>query len=203
MKRIWIAAALTLIASPALAQGWYADFGGSYGFFEEQAISDTVIPGNRGELALHDGFGVTAALGYGWQNGLRTEAELGYRRNGLDKVSGGAFGTRYTGDVDGHVSALSGMVNLLYDYKTTSDLTPYIGAGIGAANVTAVSDRLGVDGSDLNFAYQFMGGIRYALTDRVSLRTGYRMFTTTAPEIRGSKGEYMTHNVEVGVTIGF
>jgi len=203
MKRFWIAVALTVLAGPAFAEGWYADFGGSYSFFEEQAISDAVIPGSRGELALNDGFGVTAALGYAWQNGLRTEAELGYRRNGLDKVSGGAFGTRFTGDVDGHVSALSGMVNVLYDYKTSGNFTPYIGTGIGVADVTAVSDRLRVDSNDLNFAYQFMGGVRYALTDHVSLRTGYRMFATTAPEIQGSKGDYMTHNVELGLTIGF
>jgi opacity protein-like surface antigen len=203
MKRVLIAAALMALSGPALAEGWYADFGGSYGFFEEETIKDGIIPGGRGELAVHDGFGVTTALGYAWQNGLRTEAELGYRRNSLDKVSGGAFGTAFTGDVDGHVSAFSGMANVLYDYQTRGDLTPYIGAGIGAADVTVVSDRLRADDSDLVFAYQFMGGVRYALTNNLSVRAGYRFFATTTPEIQGSTGEYLTHNVELGLTIGF
>jgi len=203
MKRILIAAALTAVSTPALAQGWYADFAGAYGFFQEQTIKDASIPGSRGELAAHDGFGVTTALGYAWENGLRTEAELGYRRNGLDKVSGGAFGTVFTGGVDGHVSALSGMLNVLYDYKTTGELTPYIGGGIGAADVTVESDRLAVNDSDLVFAYQFMGGVRYPLTDHLSLRAGYRFFATTGPEIQGSSGEYFTHNFEMGLTVGF
>lgn len=203
MRRILIAAALAALASPAWAEGWYADFGGSYGFFQEETIDDSRLAGGRGELAAHDGFGVTAALGYAWEDGLRTEAELGYRHNGLEKVSGGAFGTTFTGDVDGHVSAISGMVNLLYDYETHSDLTPYIGGGIGAADVSVVSDRLAVDSSDLVFAYQFMGGVRYALTDNLGLRVGYRYFTTTTPEIRGSKGDYGTHSVELGFTVGF
>lgn len=198
-----MAAALAVVATPAMAEGWYADFAGAYDFFQEATVDDSRLLGGRGELAAHDGFGVTAALGYAWENRLRTEAELGYRRNGLDKVSGGAFGTTFTGDVDGHVSALSGMVNLLYDYRTEGNLTPYIGGGIGAADVTVVSDRLAVDASDLVFAYQFMGGVRYALTDNLGLRLGYRYLATTTPEIRGSKADYGTHNIELGLTVGF
>ena len=184
-------------------RGWYVDFGGQFSLLQEQTIKDGVIPGGKGELASDPGFGVTGALGYAWENGLRTEAELGYRRNDFDKVSGGAYGTRFTGGVDGHTSALSGMFNVLYDYDTKSAFTPYIGSGLGLANVTAESDRLRVDNNDVVFAYQFMGGVRYALTDNISLRTGYRYLTTTAPEIRGSSGEYGSNNVEMGLTFGF
>ena len=184
-------------------RGWYVDFGGQFALMQEQTIKDGVIPGGKGELATDPGFGVTGALGYAWENGLRTEAELGYRRNGIDKVSGGAYGTRFTGDADGHISALSGMFNVLYDYDTKSAFTPYIGSGLGLANVTASSDRLHVDNNDVVFAYQFMGGVRYALTDNISLRTGYRYFTTTGPNIQGSSGEYGSHNVEMGLTFGF
>ncbi|MFZ0692759.1 MAG: outer membrane beta-barrel protein [Alphaproteobacteria bacterium] len=184
-------------------RGWYVDFGGQFALMQEQTIRDGIIPGGTGELASDPGFGVTGALGYAWENGLRTEAELGYRRNGIDKVSGGAYGTRFTGDVDGHISALSGMFNMLYDYDTKSAFTPYIGSGLGLANVTAASGPLHVDDNDVVFAYQFMGGVRYALTDNISIRTGYRYFATTAPDIRGSSGEYGSHNVEMGLTFGF
>ena len=203
MRRILTAAALTMLAGPALAQGWYADFAGAYDFFQEESINDSRIFGGRGELAAHNGFAVTTALGYAWENGLRTEAELGYHRNGLDKVSGGAFGTNFTGAVDGHVDAISGMLNLLYDYETHSGLTPYIGGGIGAADVSVVSDRLAVDDSDVVFAYQFMGGVRYALTDNLRVRLGYRYFATSTPVIQGSKGDYGSHNIELGFTVGF
>lgn len=203
MKKVLLAAALIAVSTPAFADGWYADLGGSYQFLQEQSLTGATVPSGRGELAAHDGFGVTTALGFAYENGLRTEAELGYRRNDLDKISGGGFGTRFTGDLNGHVSALSGMLNLLYDYKTENKLTPYIGGGIGAADVTVASDRLAVNNDDLNFAYQFMGGMRYALTDNLSLRAGYRFFATATPEIQGTQGEYFAHNVELGLTIGF
>lgn len=203
MRRILIAAALMALAGPAAAEGWYADFAGAYDFFQEESINDSRILGGRGELAAHDGFAVTTALGYAWENGFRTEAELGYHRNGLEKVSGGAFGTRFTGDIDGHVDAISGMMNVLYDYNTSGSLTPYIGGGMGVADVSVVSNSLAVDDSDLVFAYQFMGGVRYALTDNLGMRLGYRYFATSTPEIQGSKGDYGTHNVELGFTVGF
>ena len=184
-------------------RGWYVDFSGQFSMLQEQSIEDGLRAGGNGELAADPGFGFTTALGYAWQNGLRTEAELGYRRNGFDKVSGGAYGTRFTGGVDGHESALSGMFNVLYDYDTKSAFTPYIGSGFGLANITASSDRLHVDNNDVVFAYQFMGGVRYALTDDTSIRLGYRYFATMDPNIQGSTGQYGSNNVEMGLTFGF
>lgn len=204
MKKLLIAAALLMaFSAPASAQGWYTDFAAAYEFLQDAQLKDPAIPGSKGSLAGHDGFAVTGAFGYAFENGIRTEAELGYRRNSLDHISGGGYGNVFSGDVDGDVSAVSGMANIIYDYKTAGSIIPYVGGGIGAADVNVNSDQLHVDASDLVFAYQFMGGVRFPLTKMVSLRAGYRFFATLDPKIRGTEGEYFTHNIEIGFTFGF
>lgn len=205
MKRLLLAAAAAALPFSAWAQepGWYADLAGSYVILQDADLVDGRLPGSRGELGADDGFGVTGALGYRYGNGVRAELELGYRENDLDSVALGAFGTALTGPVGGDVSALSGMVNVLYDYRVNGGVVPYVGGGIGAADVSVDSAALAVDEGDTVFAYQFMGGLGYPLTERLSVRLGYRFFATTDPDIQGTEGEYASHNVEAGLTVSF
>jgi opacity protein-like surface antigen len=183
--------------------GWYVDVGGAYTLIEDSDLVDGRLPGGRGELEVDDGYAVTGAVGYGYGNGLRTELELAYRESDLDAISGGGFGVVGSRGVGGDISAFSGMVNVYYDYRVNGGFVPYIGGGIGGASIDLDSSTLGVDDSETVFAYQFMGGLRYPLNDRLWLRVGYRFFSTEDLEIQGTEAEYVTHNVEAGLTFAF
>src|SRR5690606_1676063 len=81
-------------------------------------ISDGV---NSGELSFDPGFGFIAAIGNSF-DGLRGEVEMAYRTNDME-------------DISGDVSSLAVMGNLLVDIAVSESVRPFLGAGIGLANV--------------------------------------------------------------------
>jgi opacity protein-like surface antigen len=104
------------------------------------------------------------------------------------------------------------MANAFWDIETGSPVTPYLGGGIGVANVS-IND-LGVfgisvvDDDDTVFAYQFGAGIALELNPNMALDFGYRYFVTTDPEFTDNFGdkfesEYQTHNASLGLRIMF
>jgi len=116
--------------------------------------------------------GLAGALSAGWAygNGVRSEIELGHRRNDLNSLTGTSSGT-------GDVSSWSGMLNVLYDFKTGTPFTPYVGAGIGAARVSLDASPIGssrIDDSNTAFAYQGIAGVGYRLNDSATIFTDYR-----------------------------
>lgn len=139
-------------------------------------------------------------FGYEYGHGLRTELEFGYRKSDLDTIGGvGA---------SGDVSALSGMLNLIYDLDVSWPIMPYIGAGIGAARVKANGaspvSTTSIDDNDTGLAYQIMAGIEYAVTDQLMLNMGYRYFAVPDLTFTASNGasvdtDYASHNVTLGL----
>ena len=166
----------------------------------------------------HDlGFNIGGAIGYDFGN-IRAEGEIAYHRNDIDEV-------KFIGvpaiPVDGSVSALSFMVNGYYDIPiANSPLVPYLGGGIGVANISADAKlNLGfpfgsleyVDDSAMVFAYQFMVGLGFNINPAMTLTAGYRYFATTSPEFNDSTGisptnfdsEFQTHEFNVGARFMF
>lgn len=130
------------------------------------------------------GVGV-GALGYGLGNGFRVEGEVGYRDSGVSRAS--------TGSASGDVSSWGFMGNGLYDFNLGWPVTPYLGAGIGMALVSAnkltvPGSAVTVDGTDMNFAYQGIAGVSYAITQNLKLDASYRYFATTNPQYKTSIG---------------
>ncbi|MDR0693030.1 MAG: porin family protein [Puniceicoccales bacterium] len=109
---------------------------------------------------------------------VRAELEVGY--NSKAEVA-----SKNTKDAEKHVdlSAQTStyMFNAYYDIDTGTAFKPYIGAGIGFANINmkANSSEAGVysiatDESINNFTYGFSVGVSYAVNDNLSLDLGYR-----------------------------
>lgn len=77
-------------------------------------------------------------------------------------------------------------MNAYYDFRNSSNFTPYLGAGLGAAFVDMKGKSSYVDHSDpytsyslgekssTNFAWNVGAGVAYAFTDNVNLDLGYR-----------------------------
>jgi outer membrane protein OmpA-like peptidoglycan-associated protein len=117
----------------------------------------------------------------------------------------------------GSINSLGLMANLLYDFKNVSRWTPYIGGGIGAADVKL--DGVGIptlspltfSNSTWEFAYQAIGGVKYNWSPNWSVGLDYRYFATLNPTFSttiggvpvSAKTKYNTHNVMLGIAYHF
>jgi len=80
------------------------------------------------------------------------------------------------------------MTNLIYDFDLGWPVTPHVGAGVGAVNISEdvrvpALGRL-VHGNDWQFGYQAIGGVRYSFSPNIALDVDYRYLATTDPSFR-------------------
>ena len=173
----------------------------------EQLFDRTVLANNASDVKIEDTWLGEAGVGCGsgsW--GLRAEAVLGYRGDRkIDAEPGAGAGDFYTvrnitndfrttttttdsfgntGDpLHTSLKTYTMMVNVYKDLGNYGGITPYVGAGIGAAyhvlgdisftQSANLSNRIKGD-SDLSFAWALMAGIGYQVSDRAILDFGYR-----------------------------
>ena len=189
MKKVWIvglAMALMFggVASSALAAPYVS------GAFGMVSVNDADVSGNTsGELTFDSGFGFIAALGNGF-DGLRGEIEMAYRNNDLDKFP--------NNNATGDITSLAVMGNMLVDLAVSESIRPFLGAGIGMANVDWDGDE-----DDTVFAYQAIAGVGFPLTHVTTLDLQYRYFATADPDFGGAEAEYQTHNFFAGLRFDF
>ena len=153
--------------------------------------------GLSSELSTDPGFGFMAAVGNNF-DGLRGEVEIAYRTNDMDEFSFGGF----SDSVNGDITSIALMGNLLADLPLSERVRPFLGAGIGLANVEANSGDLG-DADDTIFAYQAIAGLGFPLTHVTTLDLQYRYFATTDANFDGTDVEYQTHNFFAGLRFDF
>lgn len=198
----------TVAAANAGENAWYVSGAGGVSFFND-ANFDLSGGGGDFEASYNPGFAFVAAGGRQFDFGLRVEGEIGYRQASVDTVKfSGASGST---TASGHSSALSFMANGLYDFDLGSRFKPYLGGGIGFANVSASNiSALGstlVDDSAVVFAYQAIGGLGYAVTPQFTAFVEYRYFATTDPSFSQAGGtvdsQFQTNNVMLGVRYAF
>jgi OmpA-OmpF porin, OOP family len=159
------------------ADGLYLGLGAGVNFAEDSDVTGT---GVNATADYDTGYSIIGAIGHSYRNKMRGEFELGYQDLDVGSVSGSSAGS---GDVD----VFSFMINGFYDFKNKSKWTPYVGVGIGGANVSAdgVSNVSGsvLDDSDLVFAYQAMGGLTYQVNSNLGLFADYRYFGTSDADL--------------------
>ena len=227
-----VAGALALcLAVPAAAQaaepgnGWYVSGNVSAAIAagaSEIPYTDEVAGTN--ELSYKPGFGLDAAVGYAFGN-IRLEGEVSWSQLGADDVKFKGSNLQVDGDWRGDVSALGLMANGWYDIATGTRWVPYVGGGLGAAQLDIGERFKGTvtddDDSDPNtnvvdegdgsidrvddwvFAYQVGAGIGYRIDDRAVVQFGYRFFGTSEGDIDGSKMAIRIHKISVGVRYSF
>ncbi|RJF87324.1 OmpA family protein [Oleomonas cavernae] len=149
----------------------------------------------HGDLSFEDGWIGGAAVGYDWGRG-RLEFEGAYHFNKLDSLDLDGFAPIQAGDED-DLSAISGMINALYDFENTSIVTPYIGFGMGAAYLDDDND------TDTVLAYQGIVGTKVSITENLSGLVDYRYFRTLETDLGGVKFEYEQHIITAGLTYNF
>jgi len=218
-------AAAPAVAEDGSSDGFYVSLSGLFVVPTDSEYSERASGGETfsANLSMESGIGFLGAVGHEISSGLRAELELGYRQADLDEFGGISVsgpGTSVpisvTLQADGDVGTLSLMANAVYGFEAWA-LRPYIGAGLGLARHVAEIDALTVSGvarvglndsgDDTVFAYQFMAGAGFPLSDKAEIRFGYRYFGTAAADFEGGGGTteatYGTHNLEGGILYRF
>lgn len=203
---------LTALAPPVWAQNpgpYLGLFGG--GHFLVPAKSED----NLGTFNLEYRPAPTAGIVLGWELETgsklgegRVEIEFSRRRNRLDRAEFKEGKVRGGGDLISECILL----NTFGVYRSASTLTPYLGAGIGMARISAVD--LQITGQPLTddeafvFAYQFGAGAEVEVTQALTLDFGYRLFGSSKAKFEGEAGRelrmtYLGHSAILGVRYGF
>ncbi|MTI44955.1 opacity protein-like surface antigen [Roseibium hamelinense] len=172
------------------AGGWYLRGDIGYKLYQDPSgsFNDPLIGDLRYEReSLDDAWMFGVGVGYQVNDYFRTDLTLDYETKAtatgyapcVGCATAGQF-SRETADIDVWTVMLNGYV----DIGTWHRITPYVGAGIGAAYVNASSkNSVNPDGSTAsyegdngqwNFAWALMAGAEYAFTPNWSLDAGYR-----------------------------
>ncbi len=149
---------------------------------EDATLREFGGPVSGERLKLDPGFQFDLALGYRIRPWLEVGPELGFTFNGVDSIGGWSYPNTILGQI-----LMMGNVRL--EYPAKSRLAAFAGGGIGgvASFLTFGGDNdyydyddHGADGtgSDLVWAYQAFGGLRYRVADKWSLGLEYRFLHT-------------------------
>lgn len=169
--------------------------------------SQITVPGAGGgqfDVEYNTGYNVGGTVGYEFMS-TRVELELAYKTSPVNNAIGPSAGRV---NADGDVSSTALMLNGILDFKSRSAVTPYLGIGLGFANVDVkdftvetatetVSDNSGVG------AFQFIAGLSVELSEKFLLDFIYKYFRTDDATIGNADVEYASNNFSAGVRFRF
>lgn len=192
---LFVVVFITITAGSAFARGSYVGIEGGVSLFNN---TDLTTPGYPKMTLSHDTgsmYGINLGADY---DVIRLEGELSYRRATPTKASGNGRNYSLSGF---SASALSYMINVIYDFKTDFAVKPFVGVGAGWVNVK-LSSSSGSD-SDMTFGYQLIAGVSTPITKNINIDASYRF--QGSPDLR-SNGEtwtYSSNNFLVGARLNF
>lgn len=197
LKAMSLAALLIGLPTAAAArEGWYgrADVGWSVDGELDVGVAD---------LEFEEDWSGHLGVGHAFASGLRLEGELAHRQNDFE-------------DFSGDVRATSLMINAYYDFNRHGRFQPYVGVGIGGANIEAEGGLgpISFDDDDTVLAYQGMVGVGIQMTERLTFDIGYRYFKAEDVGVSGVfdcegecpfsfEGDYEHQAVTLGLRFSF
>jgi opacity protein-like surface antigen len=175
MKKFVLAAATSafaLVAAASAQPGWYVSGQIGASLMPDQDLNNSL---GRNKVDFDSGLAYGGALGYDIGNGFRLEADTMHQMSDVDRFDRAPAGV--------HLFSTSVMANATYDLATDLPFTPYVGAGIGAANIGG--SIAGYSGSVWRPAYQLEAGLRDDISPRLSLFGEYRWQQSEAGKLPG------------------
>ncbi len=209
LKTTLLAAASLMAFAPAAHayEGLYGAIGAGLSYMSDDRDINNNNSNGSGPFAFDSGvnydpgIGVYAAVGYDYAGPFRSEVEFSYRSNDIESLlaDGGGFTGIPEGSISGDSRSLGILFNLLYDFEGMSEtVTPYIGAGLGMANIDhsitgSTSPALPTDplsiaygSSEWQLAYQGIAGVAIELAEGLALDLSYRYFSTNKDAVNGT-----------------
>lgn len=165
---------------------------------DDSSVTD--INGTGADVSYDPGFSLSAVIGHEFGMGLRLEGEVNYKMADTDKFKS-QLGTR---NLDSDFRSLGMMVNAFYDFQPSMAFTPYVGAGLGFANINMSSadvngSRIWNSDSATAFAYQIGFGGNVMINRRMAFDLGYRYFGTNDFDIDRVSSNLSSHNILFGL----
>ena len=144
--------------------------------YDDMPDRNLLISGRKVSSQWKPGWGALGALGYRWSPHFRTELEGSERMAKVTTFNGVApwAGKQWDSSV---------MVNGLYDVNLGGPITPYVGVGLGATELSWGSNfRVPTqatptvyDAEDTRVGWQAIAGVSYAVTPKISLALDGRL----------------------------
>lgn len=191
------AKASDLLYAPKIPRVGYADDNPWYIAARGGAIFGT----DFSTVSFDTGYDFSGAVGYSFGQvgfaSLRAEAEVGYFNQN------GQLPTPFSGSVDG----IYGLLNAYADFNTGTPFTPFIGGGVGYANVTAdvAAPGFALQSRDKDFAWDATAGISYNLTKNITLDVAYRYLAipdvTFSTPFGSVTDDVNQHQIDAGLRI--
>ena len=148
------ALALTGAAAANTPAGFYLDLGAGGNW-----VSDI---DSAPQLDFDTGYVINGSAGFKFESNLRAELEFAWRDNDYTYIRG----------VQGNVTALTTMVNVLYDFDLGPGYSLSLGAGVGGARI-GFEDPIYFTKRDYVFAYQGIAEFEAMVSDDVGVFLGY------------------------------
>lgn len=185
------AAAAALVSTAAVAQNasdsrWYVrgDTGGTFG---------SRIDGAGGSHSS-GGWTYGAGVGRDFGNGWRFEGQVLHLDN-------------YGAPARGDTKVWAGFANGYYDFRKGSAWQPFVGAGVGVAQVDVRGGAAPIRGRDTRFAYQAQAGLAHPFSPHLTGEIAYRYLGVPDADIGSGpkriEGDYGASAVTVGLRYNF
>ena len=193
------------VPTPVVVKGWYlrGDIGYSNQHVDslDNALYDTYASVDNIYKDFDGAPFFGGGIGYRWNNWFRTDVTGEYRSksdfDGLDigtpvNPADPLIPDNYTAKKSEWLALLNGYV----DVGTWHGITPFVGAGVGAANVkisdftdvgtTVDSVAFGDDHDEWNFAWALYAGLGFEVTEAFTVELAYRYLDMGDARVRRS-----------------
>ena len=163
----------------------------------------------------YENLGLNVALGTKVNENMRVEFEIAYRDEDTadESYAYETGGFLYGGQDDISLSTMSYMINGYYDFYNQSSLTPYVGLGLGLAEVKYENEwwedsPMGIlsgkwKASKTKFVWNVAAGLSYKINEKTSLDLGYRYVDYGSFSKEESKFETKANEFSLGVRFAF
>jgi opacity protein-like surface antigen len=191
--------------------GWYLGFQLGAAAAGDARIDDDLIDTNFDAFDLGGATSLAAGYSHVRPSGhrLRVELELGYWQNGAELIEFGEF----LGELrlDGDVKVQNIAANFFYDFGREGALKPYVGFGVGYANLDYdVEIRNDGDTSDFlkddfsGLSAQILFGVGARLTSKVEASLNYRYWWAPTVKLETPtdskvETEHVVHMLTLGI----
>ncbi len=166
--------------------------------------SPALAPGDSATLGYNSGVGVSFDVGYKMGIG-RIEGELAYQSNGINQYRDSTG----TSDTSGRLNQTTALLNGYLDFATGTSITPYIGAGVGVAQVQLDDFNISGSGvpnessSDTVNVFQVSLGGASRVNEHFDLDFRYRYSITSDPSFDNAKMELRGYQLTFGARYKF
>jgi opacity protein-like surface antigen len=169
-----LAADIAVEPEPNTGTNWYVSLQGGIKFHEDW---DDDWDNEPLTLETDNGWRFGGAFGYSFSSIFSIEGEASFLHQDFDSFSEDCCGNDF--ELDGDLSIITGMVNIVAGFPVGSVVRPYIGGGVGIAHVSM--DDVGpffgihIDDDDNSFAAQAFLGLDFMLFDNAAIGGRYRV----------------------------